>query len=59
MCWRNCDDGMLVVCIDDMCRGAGYCMHGDGEIMCPCQYEGDDDDDYEGDYLDDEAESQP
>ena len=28
-------EGWLVVCIDDMCRGAGECMHGDGEIPCP------------------------
>jgi hypothetical protein len=27
--------GFIVVCIDDMCRGAGECMHGDGEIPCP------------------------
>ena len=27
--------GFIVVCIDDMCRGAGECMHGDGEIACP------------------------
>lgn len=27
--------GYIVVCIDDMCRGAGECMHGDGEIPCP------------------------
>ena len=27
--------GWIVVCIDDMCRGAGECMHGDGEIPCP------------------------
>jgi hypothetical protein len=39
----DCDDGcntcggegFIVVCIDDMCRGAGECMHGDGEIPCP------------------------
>jgi hypothetical protein len=28
-------EGFIVVCIDDMCRGAGECMHGDGEIVCP------------------------
>jgi hypothetical protein len=27
--------GYIIVCIDDMCRGAGECMHGDGEIPCP------------------------
>lgn len=28
-------EGYIVVCIDDMCRGAGECFHGDGEIPCP------------------------
>lgn len=27
--------GWLIVCVDDMCQGAGECMHGDGEIPCP------------------------
>jgi hypothetical protein len=27
--------GFIVVCIDDMCRGAGECIHGDGEVQCP------------------------
>jgi hypothetical protein len=27
--------GTVIVCIDDMCRGAGECIHGDGEIVCP------------------------
>jgi hypothetical protein len=28
-------EGFIVVCVDDMCRGAGECMHGDGEAPCP------------------------
>jgi hypothetical protein len=28
-------EGFIVTCIDDMCRGAGECMHGDGETPCP------------------------
>lgn len=28
-------EGFVVVCIDDLCRGAGECMHGDGEAPCP------------------------
>lgn len=28
-------EGFIVVCIDDMCRGCGECMHGDGEVTCP------------------------
>ena len=34
-CSRCGGQGFIVVCIDDMCRGAGECMHGDGEIVCP------------------------
>jgi hypothetical protein len=34
-CQRCGGEGFIVVCIDDMCRGAGECMHGDGEIVCP------------------------
>lgn len=30
-----CDEGILLVCFDDLCRGQGWCMHGDGEVMCP------------------------
>lgn len=29
------DTGIIVDCIDDLCRGAGECMHGDGERLCP------------------------
>jgi hypothetical protein len=25
----------IVVCLDDLCRGAGVCMHSDGERPCP------------------------
>jgi len=40
-CNRCGGQGFIVICIDDMCRGAGECMHGDGEIICPdCQGEG-------------------
>lgn len=34
-CCRCDNTGMIVVCVDDLCRGAGECMHGDGEIICP------------------------
>lgn len=27
--------GWIVICPDDLCRGAGECMHGDGEAACP------------------------
>lgn len=31
----HCDDGRIVICPDDLCRGQGWCMHGDGERLCP------------------------
>ena len=47
MACEKCNDGIIVVCIDDMCRGAGECMHGDGEILCDCEFAADDNiDDY-------------
>jgi len=27
--------GTVIACIDDLCRGSGECIHGDGEIICP------------------------
>jgi hypothetical protein len=31
----DCDGtGERLVCPDDLCRGAGRCMHGDGEVPC-------------------------
>lgn len=33
-CYACDGSGWIVVCIDDMCRGAGECMHGDGEDNC-------------------------
>lgn len=33
----RCDgSGLYVVCIDDICRGLGECIHGDGMATCPC-----------------------
>jgi hypothetical protein len=33
---NGCDGGgTKVTCIDDMCRGVGECIHGDGEEDCP------------------------
>lgn len=30
--------GVVMTCCDDLCHGQGYCIHGDGEEMCPaCQ----------------------
>lgn len=28
-------NGVLMTCCDDLCHGQGYCIHGDGEDMCP------------------------
>lgn len=34
-CLRCDGEGTIMVCIDDICHGLGYCIHGDGEIACP------------------------
>lgn len=40
-CHRCGGDGFILVCPDDMCQGAGECMPGDVEVMCPsCQGDG-------------------
>lgn len=37
-CWGQ---GFIVDCCDDICQGQGYCMHGDGNVVCPdCGGEG-------------------
>lgn len=34
-------EGYILVCIDDICHGLGYCIHGDGEVTCmACQGNG-------------------
>ena len=33
-CWKCGGQGFTVVCVDDICRGLGYCIHGDGEEPC-------------------------
>lgn len=39
---NRCDgEGIILVCWDDICHGLGYCIHGDGEVICPeCEGEG-------------------
>ena len=33
-----CDaDGVVVTCVDDICRAQGDCIHGDGMALCRCQ----------------------
>lgn len=34
-CHQCHGEGTIVVCWDDICQGQGYCMHGDGEDVCP------------------------
>lgn len=52
MACDKCNDGIVVFCVDDMCRGLGRCIHGDGERVCECElYEGNPDEDW---YPDDE-----
>ena len=51
-CWQCGGEGMIVTCCDDMCRGVGHCMHGDGMAVCPnCKddpcYGDDDEDDFQ------------
>ena len=33
-CYECNGTGQVLICCDDLCHGLGYCMHGDGEIMC-------------------------
>ncbi len=28
-------EGMVLTCLDDICRGLGHCIHGDGWDVCP------------------------
>lgn len=49
-------EGSIITCCDDMCHGAGRCIHGDGEVMCVyCNGTGEigDDDDY-GDFYEEQ-----
>ncbi|WP_423459957.1 hypothetical protein [Ottowia sp. VDI28] len=40
-CWKCGGEGIEVFCCDDLCQGQDYCMHGDGQRMCPeCHGEG-------------------
>ena len=34
-CYRCYGKGWILSCIDDICHGLGYCMHGDGFMDCP------------------------
>lgn len=34
-CYECDDTGLVMTCCDDMCRGAGECIHGDGMKICP------------------------
>lgn len=43
-CYQCGGAGYVVVCVDDICRGADHCMHGDGEINCSvCNKDGEHD----------------
>lgn len=40
-CPDFCNDGIIVVCCDDLCANSDYCIHGDGYAICPtCKGEG-------------------
>lgn len=34
-CYRCDGTGFIMICPDDLCRGSGECIHGDGEVVCP------------------------
>lgn len=35
-CCQRCQgEGVIVTCIDDLCYGNDYCIHGDGYGTCP------------------------
>jgi hypothetical protein len=34
-CPQCCGEGFIVDCCDDLCVGAGRCIHGDGNRTCP------------------------
>jgi len=32
----GCDNkGYVIICCDDLCANEEYCIHGDGQIICP------------------------
>lgn len=35
LCQRCGGEGLIVTCVDDLCHGAGECIHGDGMSSCP------------------------
>lgn len=40
-CWRCGGARFIITCPDDLCRGSGECMHGDGHRSCPeCNKDG-------------------
>jgi hypothetical protein len=51
MACDKCDDGIIIACADDLCRGSGACILGqltcDGIRYCPCEF---DDYDHEDEY---------
>jgi hypothetical protein len=36
----HCDGGTVMNCIDDLCHGQGWCMHGDEDVCRHCHGEG-------------------
>jgi len=35
-CCDECmGEGIICICLDDICQGQGWCMHGDGMATCP------------------------
>lgn len=30
----NCEEGFVMCCVDDLCRGAGWCLSGKNDKSC-------------------------
>ncbi|WP_137920437.1 hypothetical protein [Hydrogenophaga sp. 2FB] len=39
-CWSCGGEGTRVDCMDDLCHGQGFCMHGDNRMCGVCYGEG-------------------
>ena len=40
VCYECDGEGIKVTCMDDLCIGQGWCMHGDGMELCACRSDG-------------------
>lgn len=40
ICWKCGGEGSIVECVDDLCHGQDWCMHGDNRMCSNCGGEG-------------------